>query len=102
MSPGIAVKDRKKAAALARQCNDFAKKMSVEHSGRFDAFAALPMPDVDASLAEIHGASEAFVLRRGAFGDSIDRTSVVEFRWKLTGRFRERLSVCASASLGRL
>jgi len=52
-NPGIAVKDRKKAAALAKQCNDFAKKMSVEHTGRFDAFAALPMPDVDASLTEI-------------------------------------------------
>jgi len=52
-NPGIAVNDRKKAAALARQCNDFAKEMSVQHPGRFDAFAVLPMPDVDASLAEI-------------------------------------------------
>jgi predicted TIM-barrel fold metal-dependent hydrolase len=52
-NPGIAENDRKKAAALARQCNDFAKEMSVQHPGRFDAFAVLPMPDVDASLAEI-------------------------------------------------
>ena len=52
-NPGIAVKDRKKAAAPARRCNDYAKQMSVDHKGRFDAFAAMPMPDIAATLSEV-------------------------------------------------
>jgi 6-methylsalicylate decarboxylase len=37
----------------ARMCNDFAARMRADHPGRFGVFAALPMPDVDGSLAEI-------------------------------------------------
>ena len=37
----------------ARMCNDFAAKMRADHPGRFGVFAALPMPDIDGSLAEI-------------------------------------------------
>jgi predicted TIM-barrel fold metal-dependent hydrolase len=37
----------------ARACNEYAATLVREHSGRFGFFAALPIPDVDASLDEI-------------------------------------------------
>jgi predicted TIM-barrel fold metal-dependent hydrolase len=39
--------------ALARTCNEYAAKMVRDHPGRFGIFAALPMPFIAASLAEI-------------------------------------------------
>lgn len=40
-------------APLCRACNEFAARMREEHRGRFGSFASLPLPDIDASLAEI-------------------------------------------------
>jgi 6-methylsalicylate decarboxylase len=57
-NPGIAVKVRKQAQSLARQCNVFARQMALDHPGRFDAFAALPMPYTEAALAEVKYALE--------------------------------------------
>jgi predicted TIM-barrel fold metal-dependent hydrolase len=39
--------------AMARTCNDYAAKMVKDYPGRFGMFAALPLPDVDASLKEV-------------------------------------------------
>ena len=52
-TPGIWFGDPMADAALARECNEFAARMSADHPGRFGSFAALPLPDVDASLEEI-------------------------------------------------
>lgn len=52
-NPGIALKDSKKARALARRCNDYVKQMITDHHDRYDGFAVMPMPDVAAALDEI-------------------------------------------------
>ena len=41
------------ARALVRDSNEYAAQMRQDHPGRFGVFAAVPMPDVDASLKEI-------------------------------------------------
>jgi 6-methylsalicylate decarboxylase len=54
MSPwGPHFKDAAQASTLARLCNDYAAQMMRDHPGRFGLFAAMPMPDVDATLKEI-------------------------------------------------
>jgi predicted TIM-barrel fold metal-dependent hydrolase len=51
-APGFVCDDGKKLD-LCRRCNDYAAKMRSDFPGRFGSFASLPLPDVDASLAEI-------------------------------------------------
>ena len=51
-SPGVLL-DGSDAVDLARSVNDTASELIDRHSGRFGAFAALPLPDVDASIAEL-------------------------------------------------
>jgi 6-methylsalicylate decarboxylase len=40
-------------ASLARDLNEYAARLATDHPGRFGSFAALPLPDIDACLAEI-------------------------------------------------
>jgi 6-methylsalicylate decarboxylase len=41
------------AARIARESNEYAKRLMADHAGRFGVFAMLPMPYVDESLKEI-------------------------------------------------
>ena len=52
-NPGLYLGDKAKANRLARECNDFGAKVVQAHPTRFGLFAAMPLPDVDASLKEI-------------------------------------------------
>ncbi len=51
-APGFACEHAERAD-LCRHCNDFAARMRADFPGRFGNFAALPLPDIDASLKEI-------------------------------------------------
>lgn len=51
-SPGIWFGDIGQTKALARQCNDFLASLAADYPGRFGGFAFLPLPDMDAALAE--------------------------------------------------
>lgn len=51
--PGVWFGDAREARALARACNDYMAKLRADHPGRFGIFAAVPMPDIDGTLAEI-------------------------------------------------
>ncbi|MFL5254509.1 MAG: amidohydrolase family protein [Rhodopila sp.] len=41
------------AARIARESNEYARRMADDHPGRFGVFAMLPLPHVDESLKEI-------------------------------------------------
>jgi predicted TIM-barrel fold metal-dependent hydrolase len=51
-SPGVHFGDDRQAADVARACNDYAARLCKRHPGRFQFFAALPLPDVDAGIRE--------------------------------------------------
>jgi len=52
-NPGLYLGDKAQANRLARECNEFGAKVVQSHPTRFGLFAALPLPDVDASLQEL-------------------------------------------------
>ena len=52
-SPGVYFGDETAARDLAREMNEIGRRAVVDHPGRFGLFASLPLPDVDAALAEI-------------------------------------------------
>jgi predicted TIM-barrel fold metal-dependent hydrolase len=65
-APGVYFKEVKDAQDLAirlsRQMNEACAELIHDHPGRFGAFAVLPLPDVDAALAELHYALDVLNL----------------------------------------
>ena len=52
-NPGLWFGDKEATRRIARECNEFGAKLVQQRPTRFGLFAALPMPDVDATLKEI-------------------------------------------------
>ena len=52
-NPGLWFGDAAVTARLARACNDYGASLVQQRPARFGLFAAMPMPDVDATLKEI-------------------------------------------------
>jgi 6-methylsalicylate decarboxylase len=52
-SPGVHLGDGARTVDLAREVNEEGRRAVVDHPGRFGLLASLPMPDVDAAIAEI-------------------------------------------------
>jgi predicted TIM-barrel fold metal-dependent hydrolase len=61
-APGVSVGDRLAARSLARYCNEFSARLVADFPHRFGAFAVLPLPDVDGTLAEIEYALDTLRL----------------------------------------
>jgi predicted TIM-barrel fold metal-dependent hydrolase len=52
-NPGLWFGDSAVTRRLARACNEYGAKLVQDHPARFGLFAAMPLPDVDATLQEI-------------------------------------------------
>jgi len=57
--PGAWYKGKKNSCKLARIANEYGARLSKDYPRRFGVFAALPLPEVDGSLAEIEYAFDA-------------------------------------------
>lgn len=57
-NPGLWFGDKAVTNRLARACNEYGAKLVQDHPTRFGLFAAMPLPDVDATLKEIEYAYE--------------------------------------------
>lgn len=66
-SPGVHLVGGPDVVDLAREVNEAGRRAVVDHPGRFGLLASLPLPDVDAAIAEIahccdHLDADGFVL----------------------------------------
>jgi predicted TIM-barrel fold metal-dependent hydrolase len=52
-NPGLWFGDQAVTTRLARACNEYGASLVRQHPTRFGLFAAMPLPDVDATLEEI-------------------------------------------------
>ena len=52
-TPQVGFLGKEEAARVARECNEYTKKLMSDHPGRFGLFATLPLPHIDESLKEI-------------------------------------------------
>jgi predicted TIM-barrel fold metal-dependent hydrolase len=52
-TPQVIGLDKAKAARVARESNEYCKKLEIDHKGRFGTFAMLPFPHIDECLNEI-------------------------------------------------
>jgi predicted TIM-barrel fold metal-dependent hydrolase len=52
-TPQVAPLGKATAIRIAREANEYGKKLEADHPGRFGVFATLPLPHIDESLKEI-------------------------------------------------
>jgi len=52
-TPAVSFTSGEAARKLARECNEYAARLTADHPGRFGSFAMIPLTDVDGSLQEI-------------------------------------------------
>lgn len=52
-SPGVYFKNNTFSRDLARRCNEYHARLVEDYPGRFGAYAALPLPDVEGALKEL-------------------------------------------------
>ncbi len=79
-SPGVHLGDGASTIDLAREVNEDGRRAVLDHPGRFGLLASLPLPDVDAAIAEIaychdHLDVDGFVLLSNISGTYVSDAS---------------------------
>ena len=71
-SPGIWYGNIAQTKGLSRQCNDYLAGLAADYPGRFGGFGFLPLPDIDAAIAECERALDDLKLDGITLLTSID------------------------------
>jgi len=61
-TPGVNIKDRAFAKDLARFCNEYSAKLKSDYPDKFDAFAVLPLYEIEDALSEMEYALDTLHL----------------------------------------
>ena len=61
-TPGVNVQDRAFAKDLARFCNEYSAKLISDYPDKFDAFAVLPLYEIEDALSEMEYALDTLHL----------------------------------------
>lgn len=106
-TPGVWFDSDAQARDLARHCNEYMAALMRSHPGRFGAFAALPLPDVDGSLREIEYALDVLGLdgigimtstRDGWLGDAAHAPILAELDRRKAILYVHPTAPCACAN----
>jgi len=81
-SPGVRVSDQVSAPDLAREVNEAGRRAVVDHPGRFGLFASLPLPDVDAAMAEIAHCCDDLAVNGFVLLTHVDGTYLGDPSWE--------------------
>lgn len=81
-SPGVYFGDGAAARDLAREMNEIGRRAVVDHPGRFGLFASLPLPDVDAAMAEIAYCGDRLEVDGFALLTNVDGTYLGDPSWQ--------------------
>ncbi len=80
-TPGVHLGGGASAADVAREVNEAGRKAVVDHPGRFGLFGSLPLPDVDAALAEIAYCSDVLHVDGFILLTNVDGTYLGDPAW---------------------
>jgi len=81
-NPGLWFGDSAVTNRLARACNEYGARLVQDHPTRFGLFAAMPLPDVDATLKEIEYAYDTLKV------DGVGLLTSYEDLWLGNPKFR--------------
>lgn len=93
-SPGLeAIEDPAEAVCAARRCNDYLAEVIAGHPARFAGFAALPLQDPDAAVAELRRAVTELGLTGALHNDHVHGHYLDEPQFRPLWAELERLGV---------
>jgi predicted TIM-barrel fold metal-dependent hydrolase len=80
-TPGVHLGSGTSAAEVAREVNESGRRCVVDHPGRFGLLASLPLPDVDATMAEIAHCADLLEVDGFVLLTNVDGTYLGDPAW---------------------
>jgi 6-methylsalicylate decarboxylase len=94
-SPGVHLADGEGAARdLAREVNEAGRRAVIDHPGRFGLFGSLPLPDVDAAIAEIAHCVDDLEVDGFVLLTNVDGVYLGDAAWEPVFRELDRRGAC--------
>lgn len=89
-TPGVHLADGPAVVTMAREVNEAGRRAVVDHPGRFGLLGSLPLPDVDATIAEIAHCCDTLAVDGFILLTNIDGTYLGDPAWEPVFRELDR------------